>query len=197
MEVATVKIGEIVTADSAAFSFQCHALGQPPPLGSLVLTGEADALIYGIVHSASTLPIDRGRQVQALGPEFQDEAALYQQHPELDQLLRTEVQALIAGYGNGSALRYSLPPRPARIHGFVLLASASQVQQFTRDLSFVATLVGADVPHRDHALAACLRLAAAAHDKPRDFLVGAGREAARLLAADAPRLHLLLRQIAP
>ena len=191
-----VKIGEIVTADSATFSFQCHALGQPPPLGSLVLTGDADASIYGIVHSASTLPIDRGRQVQALGAQFQDEAALYRDHPELDQLLRTEVHALVAGHRSANALRYTLPPHPARIHGFVLLASASQVREFTRDLSFIATLTGADVPHRDHALAACLRLAAAAHEKPRDFLVGAGREAARLLAADAPRLHLLLRQIA-
>lgn len=191
------KIGEVVNADSAGFRVQCYELHEPPLLGSFLEYHEGTTTIWGVVLTAETSPIDSGRPVMALGAPEESEEELLRKHPELSILFRTDVQALVVGYRENGGVRQGLPPRPARIHGFVSLASPSQVREFTVDLTFIATLISTDVPHRDHALASCLRLASAAHETPRDFLVSAGREVARLLAADAPRLHLLLRQITP
>ena len=108
----------------------------------------------------------------------------------------------MVGYRGAGGVSHVLPPRPARLHGFVHLADPGAVREFTRSPHFLANLVSAAPPEADHAAAAFVRLARRAHPDPAAFqlvvlwfLVTAGKELARLLARDVQRLNTLLRMI--
>ena len=195
MTTTSGRLGEVIEASSTSFIAQCHRLGEPPPLGALVKTTENGVDIYAVVHNASTGSIDPGRRFVALGRDEATEEDVYRTHPELSQLLRTDFEAQVVGHREGEALRQYLPPRPARIHAFVHLASGDEVRAFTGSLHFLPILANAQVPTRDDALAACLRLASEAHQDPMVFLVRAGKELANLLARDTQRLNNVLRQL--
>lgn len=192
-----VKIGEVVEASSAGFTAQCYRLGEPPPLGALVVTGDGPVELFAVVSGAGTGGIDPSRKVTAMGHDEASEEGIYAAHPELAQLLRTDFQALAVGYRAGGAVRYVLPPRPARVHAFVREASAEQARDFTRDLAFLRLLVSASAPVGDDAAAAFLRRASQAHPDPRAFLVRAGKALAGLLAQDGQRLAALLGMLRP
>ena len=187
------NLGEVIEASTANFIAQCHRLGEPPPLGSLVKATDGEAELYAVVHNASTGSIDPGRRPITLGHEEATEEELYRAHPELPQLLRTDFEALVVGHRAGEELHQRLPPRPARIHSFVYPVPQEELREFTRSLHFLQALAGAPVPTRDGALAACLRLASLAHPDGDVFLLRAGRELARLLAQDSQRLNMLLQ----
>ena len=187
------RLGEVIEATTATFVAQCHRLGEPPALGSLVTTSDGDVRIYGVVHNAATGSIDPGRRFIALGQEEEREEDVYRSHPELDQLLRTDFQTIVVGHLADGVIRQHLPPRPARIHNFVQLAPEEELREFTRALGFLPVLVHAPVATRDEAVAACIRLAGPAHDDRDAFLVRAGKELAVLLAHDSQRMNTLLR----
>ena len=189
------RLGEVVEASVSHLVAQCHRLGEPPALGSLVRTSDGGLDRYGVVYDSSTRSIDPGRRFMALGQEEVSQEDVYRSHPELSQLLRTDFEALVVGYRDRGAFRHFLPPRPAAIHAFVFLASDEELRSFTEPLGFLHSLLGAAVPTRDEALAAFLRLAAPVHPDPDDFLLRAGKEVAALLAGDALRLNALLRRI--
>ena len=191
------RLGEVVEASTAEFVAQCHRLGEPPPLGSLVRATDGEVELYGVVHNASTGSIDPGRRFIALGQEEATEEDLYRSHPELGQLLRTDFQTLVVGHKVNGALRQYLPPRPARIHSFVNLATVEDLREFTTSLGFLPILANAPVATRDDALAACLRLASDTHENGGEFLKRAGKELAMLLAHDSQRLNTLLRRLSP
>lgn len=187
--------GEVVQSSISGFVAQCHRLEDPPVLGSLVTTNDGGTKIYAVVCNATTGSIDPGRRSMALGQGEAEEEGVYRSHPELAQLLRTDFEALIVGCQAESDVRYSLPPRPARIHAFVHAASTKQLCEFTAPLRFLHFLMNASAPTRDDALASCLRLASAAHPDPKAFLLQAGKELANLLGRDTPRLNIILRQL--
>ena len=189
------RLGEVVEASVSHLVAQCHRLGEPPALGSLVRTSDGGLDRYGVVYDSSTRSIDPGRRSMALGQEEVSQEDVYRSHPELSQLLRTDFEALVVGYRDRGAFRHFLPPRPAAIHAFVFLASDEELRSFTKPLGFLHSLLGAAVSTRDEALAAFLRLAAPVHPDSDDFLLRAGKEVAALLAGDALRLNALLRRI--
>ncbi len=192
--MTTEKLGEVVEASTASFTVHCHKLGEPPPLGSLVTVADGDVHIYGVVHNATTGSIDPSRKALALGEELASAEEVYEEHPELTKLLRTDFTALVVGYTCKEAVRYNLPPRPAKIHGFAHIASKKESQEFTKGFQFLDVLLNADAQNRDAALAACLRQAAEAQTD-KDYLVRAGKELANLLAQDSRRLNTILRMM--
>ena len=191
------RLGEVVEADTAGFMAQCDRLGEPPALGTLVTARDGDVELYAVVCHAATAGIDPSRTVVALGADEESEEGVYRSHPELAQLLRTDIRALVVGHRHGGRLLQHLPPRPARIHGFVYQAKPEQVREFTETLDFLAYLVRGAPPASDDATAACLRLAGQAHPDQRAFLVRAGKALAGLLAQDSQRLHVLLQMVGP
>ena len=190
------KIGEVIEARTTEFVSQGYELHQPPPFGSLVKTREGQVEIYGVVHNAATTPLDPGRRPIARGREEEAEGDIYRSHPQLSQLLRTEFAALVVGHREGDSLHYRLPPRPARIHGFVYLCDPQEVRDFGGCLDFLNTLVSAPLAGRSEELvAACLRTLSQAQEDGRSFLVAAGKELALLLRGELPRLNAILRRI--
>ena len=195
MSMQIARLGEIIEASIPAFTAQCHRLGEPPPLGAIVRTGDGNIDLYGVVCNASTGSMDPGRHFIALGQDEETEEDIQRSHPELTQLLRTVFDVLVVAHRSSGTVRPHLPPRPARIHAFVHEAAPEEVLALTSPPGFLHTLANATVPTRDDALAACLRLAAALHDDPEAFLVQGGKELARLLARDTQRLGVILRQL--
>ena len=188
------KIGEVIEASTGEFMAQCYELHQPPPFGSLVKAREGEVEIYGVVSRAETTSIEPGRRPIARGREEAEEEDVFRSSPQLARLLRTDFTALVVGHEEGQKLHHYLPPRPAKIHSFVYLCDAEEVEKFSQSLDFLSILVGV-VVQADELIAASLRHAAAAHRDPGDFLTRAGRELAVLLGGETNRLNTILRRI--
>ncbi len=191
------RIGEVVKASTREFTAQCYELFQPPPLGSLVKTGQPGDETFALVYEASTSSIDPGRTPIALGKDTASEEDIYQAHPQLPQLLRTDFRALVVGHRQQGKLRRYLPAMPARVHAFVYLCSDTEVKEFTASLDFIASLLESNVSNKEEAIAAFLRRASAVQDDSQDFLVKAGKLLANLLAGDSARLNTLLKRMRP
>jgi hypothetical protein len=188
------KIGEIIEASTGEFMAQCYELHQPPPFGSMVKTREGEIEIYGVVCEATTTSIEPGRRPIARGREEAEEEDIFRSSPQLAKLLRTDFSALVVGHKENERLYHYLPPRPAKIHSFVYLCDAEEVEKFSRSFDFLSILVNAK-RQADELIAACLRHAAQAQPDPRAFLVRAGKELAVLLAGEVSRLDTILRRI--
>jgi hypothetical protein len=186
------KIAEVIEAGTARFAAQCYELYEIPPLGSLVRTGD----IYGIVAGAATASLEPNRRPIARGKDETSEEAVYQSSPQLLKLLRSEFEAVVVGYRDDERLRQYLPPRPARIHGFVYLCQPDEVREFGRGLDFLSVLLGAALPiPAEELVAAALREMARAQEDGRAFLVAAGKELASLLSGDFIRLKNILGRL--
>ena len=192
--VLSSKIGEVIQASTSEFIAQCYELHLPPPFGSLVKTREGEVEIYGVVSRAETTSIEPGRRPIARGRDEDNEEDIYRTSPQLARLLRTDFTALVVGHEEGQKLNHYLPPRPAKIHSFIYLCDAEEIEKFSQSLDFLSILVGVGV-QADELIAASLRHAASAHRDPGDFLTRAGKELAVLLGGEISRLNNILRRI--
>jgi hypothetical protein len=186
------RIAEVVEASSTSFMAQCYELYKSPALGSLVKTGD----IYGIVGNAVTSGIDPGRHALARGKDEPTEEAIFQNNPQLLQLLRTEFKVVVVGYHKDGNLYHYLPPEPARIHAFVYQCQPEEVRAFSRSFGFLNTLlhVSLDTPGEE-LVAAALRQMSQAQEDAHNFLVTAGKELSVLLSGDFIKLKSILGRL--
>jgi hypothetical protein len=191
------KIGEVIEASTGQFVAECYELHSPPPLGSLVKTGDGEVEIYGVVCNASTESVDPGRRPIARGKEEATEEGIYRQNPQLSKLLRSTFDTLVVGHskGEGTSPLHYLPPRPPRVHSFVHPCPQDEVRRFTQSLDFLNVLLSAKINSVDEIVSACLRQASFAHTDRHAFLVKAGKELAILLGYELNRLNAILRRI--
>jgi hypothetical protein len=190
------RVGEVIEASTTEFVAQCYELYQSPPLGSLVKTRDLPVELYGIVYNATTTSLDPGRRPIARGKDEASEEAIYRSSPQLLELLRSEFSALVVGHRQGEQWHQYLPPKPARIHGFVYLCPAEEVKEFGQSFSFLTLLINARLPvPTDELIAACLRQMGRTYEDPHAFLVAAGKELAVLLGSEFNRLKAILERI--
>ena len=192
------RVGEVIEAGTTGFVAQCYELYNSPPLGSLVKTGNEDVESFGIVYFAETSGIEPGRRPVARGKNEPSEAAIYSSSPQLTKLLRTEFSALVVAHRQKDGIRYYLPDRPARIHGFVYQCPIEEVKDFSRSLDFLQLVLNSQlsVPVEE-VVAASLRQMSRVSEDPHRFLVAAGKELAVLLGGDFARLKAILGRIRP
>ena len=109
-----------------------------------------------------------------------------------------EVCVLVVGYRSGGSVFQRLPPQPPLSLDVIHTCTGPELVEFTEALDYFRLVLDQrDLP-ADELLAANLRYAAQARPGgERDFLLGAGRELARLLALDLARLDAILRRIRP
>ena len=108
------------------------------------------------------------------------------------------VDVIIVGHGEGLKCYQRLPPQPPRTLDEISTCGNPEVVRFTTAHDWLRTVLGSMDGPADQILVAALRLARDARpsDAERDqYLVGAGRELAKLLALDLPRLDGILRQL--
>ena len=193
--VMSRRVGEVVESASTSFVAQCYQLHGAPHLGSLVRTGSPE--VYGVVCRVSTEPLDASRPVLARGESAASEEAVFRDNPQLERLLTSRFEALIAGYRENGNDRQFLPPVPPRVHSFVYACTPEEVVRFTSCLDLLRLLINSNVPMSDEVLGACLREAAVVHPDPAGFLLRAGKSLAVELAGDLPRLNAVLKKVAP
>jgi hypothetical protein len=193
------KIAEIIETASTGFTAQCYDLNAAPALGALIKTTVDGIVIYAVVSHAATTSMEPGRKPVARGRDETDETAVFAANPQLEKLMRCEIEAVIAGHvGADGTVRHHLPPRPARLHGFVYDCDAAEIRDFSARAGFIPLLLAAQGPVPPEELtAAALRAIGSAYegDARRAFLVAAGQTLARLLAADYNRLKTILERL--
>ena len=190
------RVGEVIEASTTDFVAQCYELYQSPPLGSLVKTRDESVELYGIVYNATTTSLEPGRRPIARGKDEVAEEEIYRSSPQLLKLLRSEFSALVVGHRQGDKLYHYLPPKPARIHGFVYLCSPEEVKEFSQSLDFLNILVNTHLPVSvDELVAAALRRMSQAYEDRHTFLVAAGKELAVLLSGQFNQLKAILGRI--
>ena len=190
------RVGEVIEASTTDFVAQCYELYQSPPLGSLVRTRDELVELYGIVYNAATTSFEPGRRPIARGKDEATEEAIYRSSPQLLKLLRSEFGALVVGHRQGDKLYHYLPPKPARIHGFVYLCPAEEVKEFSQSFGFLNILINTHLPvSTDELIAACLRQMSQVYEDRHAFLVAAGKELAILLSGQLNQLKAILERI--
>jgi len=190
------RVGEVVEASSTQFIAQCYELYQVPSLGALVKTADASVELYGIVYHAATSGIEPGRRPIARGKDETSEEAIYQSNPQLLKLLKSEFCGLVVGHRQDGKLYHYLPPKPARIHGFVYLCPPEEVKEFSQSFDFLNILLNARLPiSSEELVAAALRQMSQSQEDSRAFLVAAGKELALLLSGQFQQLKSILGRI--
>ncbi len=186
------RIGEVIEASTTDFVAQCYELYRLPPLGSLVKTGD----MYGVIYSAATTSVEQGRRPIARGKDETSEEEIYRSSPQLLKLLRSEFSALVIGHRQDGKLYHYLPPKPARIHGFVYMCSSEEIKEFSQSFDFLNILVNTHLPVSiDELVAASLRQMSQAYEDRHTFLVAAGKELAILLSGQFNQLKAILGRI--
>ena len=192
----TQRVGEVIKASTTDFVAQCYELYQSPPLGSLVKTRDSDVELYGIVYNATTTSLEPGRRPIARGKDETTEEGIYQASPQLLKLLKSEFGAVVVGHRQGDTLHHYLPPKPARIHGFVYLCSPQEVKEFSQSFSFLNILINTRLPvSPEELIAASLRQMSEVYENHRAFLVTAGKELAISLSGNFNQLKAILERI--
>jgi len=191
-----VPVGEIIDTSVAEFSAQACELNVAPPFGGFVKVTGPDRTVYGVVFAIHTGSLEPGGRAVLRGRDGMRDKAIFDQNPDLEQLLRTEFSALVIAFSEGGTLRSYLPPSPPHLHWSVVECDLAEIVKLTARLDYLRTILSANDAPVDALLAANIRLAATAHADNRGFLVQAGRELATLLKHDYPRLTSILRALA-
>ncbi len=187
------RVGEVIEASTTDFVAQCYELYELPPLGSLVKTRDQVVEQFGVVYRATTTSFEPGRRPIARGKDELSEEALYQANPQLMKLLRSEFGVLVVGHREADRLHHFLPPRPARLHGFVYLCSPEEIREFSQSFGFLNILVNTHLAIASgETVAAALRQMSRVYEDPHRFLVSAGKELAVLLSGDFSQLKTIL-----
>jgi len=197
-------IGEIIEASTTEFLAESRELHSPPPFGSFVKvawTGESSAddpfelqpAIYGVVHHATTSPVDTGRRLRAF---WKNEDELKEQQPELDEwMLVTNFRAVIIGYCENGQVSQILPPMPPKLLTRVHPCEPGEIKKITEQKHFLRTLLLFTGAPTEEVVAAAIRTAWKVSGED-SFLVEAGKELANLLKDDYDRLQAIMRRVA-
>ncbi len=187
------RVGEVIEASTTDFVAQCYELNQSPPLGSLVKTRDQSVELYGIVYHATTTSLELGRRPIARGKDEASEEEIYRSNPQLLKLLMSEFSVLVVGHREDDKLCHYLPPKPARIHGFVYLCRPEEVREFSQSFGFLNILLNTGLPiPADELIAASLRRMSQAYEDRHAFLVAVGKELAILLSSEFNHLKAIL-----
>ena len=195
-----LQVGRVLRTSTQSFVIGCEVMRPDiPTFGSYV---RAEGLtpgsaIYGLIYDVSVEDDPFVRQF--IGADPPDEIIQDQRE---NRQVPIEVSVLAVGVGQGlgsndETVRHRLPAQPPVTLDWLYQCSDEEVQAFTARLDYFRLVLEARDAPADELLATSLRAGAAARPEREreDFLVGAGRELARLLAGDPVRLEGLLRRL--
>lgn len=194
------RIGEVIETSTVGFWAESDELHTLPPLGALVSVTLPDGeTLYGVVAFGQTAGVDPGRRAVRRGNADVFDGAIYDQHPELQRILRTTFQVVTIGYvGADGRPRHHLPPCPPPLHYSVQRCDRATVEAFTATPRYFPTLaasVGEVSP--EQLLAAHIRCIYGDRGHDTVWLNAAGQQVARLLKRDYDRLLTVLEAIDP
>ncbi len=194
-----MRIGEIIETETTSFVAESFTLHQPPPLGSLVkVEVEGQPRIYGVVSHGTTASPEPGRRAVRRSSEGVYDEAIYEAHPQLKRVLRTEFTVLLVGCVENGRLRHHLPSQPPPLHHSVHRCTADEVRAFTERRTYLRLLLAAEGPvPAEQLMAAHVRAAYRQRGNDAQWLEATARDLASLLKNDYERLMTVLYAIEP
>jgi hypothetical protein len=185
-------IGEVVQAFTTRFRAISAKVFEPPRFGSFVKVSSTGGQIYGVVAGVETASFDSARRAMAFGMPWEQ---LLREQPQLIELIQTEFDAVVIGYGAGESLHHYLPPYPPRLHDFVSSCTPTEVAALTDSLEFVRTLAEMrDAPVHE-LVSAAIREASLARGRDEAFVAEAARAVADLFKDDYDLAMSIVRRI--
>ncbi|MQF85950.1 MAG: hypothetical protein FI734_00565 [SAR202 cluster bacterium] len=188
----SVRFGEVIESSIEHLTGQCHSLYDSPALGSLVKIGDS---IFGIIDGIYTGAIDPSRGVIARGHNVSNEEEIYQDHPQLDQLMRTTISVIIIGFEENAKINQYLPPLPPRIHSFIYRCTPDEIRKFIEHIDFLALLLRKNIPTIDDVVAATIKHALQVSEDPSSFLLKATQSIACQLPSDLSRVGSIIKRL--
>ncbi|MAT07689.1 MAG: hypothetical protein ACJ0A8_04705 [Dehalococcoidia bacterium] len=185
-------IGEVIRASSTEFETQCYELYQFPPLGSLVISDDENP-VFGIVSHSVTESLDPSRTPRPRGPGLENVKAIYEESPQLNNLLTSRFTAITVGYLKDQSIVMRLSPVPPRILSLTRICTDSELNEFSSDFDFVSRLLNSSFASSDDVLASFLNIASSLRTDPDQYLIDIGKEIASLLPGQMRRVNLILR----
>jgi hypothetical protein len=196
----TFPVGWVLRASTVGFTVGCRVL-QPsvPQFGNLVKVplpdDEIPMYVFGLIYDVQVQDDPAVRQLILAG-ELRSEVVQDQRE---NRLVPIEVSVLVVGYQQGEGIRQGLPPQPPVSLDEMKMCDEADIRAFTQRLDYLRLVLNAGQIPADELLVAHLQQAAATYsDEARNrFLLGVGRELARLLSFDLVRLDGILQRIKP
>jgi hypothetical protein len=190
--MAEEYIAEVIESSTTEFTAQTRELHGAPPFGAFVKVG-APVTIMAMVYDISTGSAELNRRPVAYG---KTEEELRLEQPQIFELLRTEIRALIVGYREPRGVKQITPPQPPRLHSFVNICAEAEVQEFTCGFDYFRTITGVGGILADELLITAIQQTCQVHGNlAHQFLIRSGKELARLLRDDYDRLESIFRRV--
>ena len=190
-------LGRVLRSSSSTFTFGYNQPDEAPPVfGSLTRAELGDQHVYGLVYDVVVHDDPFVRQIVAAAGALTETKI---QDMRQRRQVPVEVTALAIAYRQHDHIYQRIPPRPPGALQPIFSCSHEEIRLALADFDFFHTVLNNTLCPADELLAASLREAARCQlpGQRQDYLLRAGRELARLLAADLPRLDSILRRIAP
>lgn len=190
-------LGRVLRSSSATFTFGYNQPDEAPPVfGSLVRAELGDQHVYGLVYDVVVHDDPFVRQIVAAAGALTETRI---QDMRQRRQVPVEVTALAVAYRQDNNIFQRIPPRPPGALQPIFSCSQEEIRLTLADFDFFHTVLNNALCPTDELLAASLRESARCQlpGQEQDYLLRAGRELARQLATDLPRLDSILRRMAP
>jgi len=190
-----ITVGRVLRSSTAGFAIGCRVLREDvPEFGALVKVAQGNTEITGLIYDVQFVDDPLVRQIitaDSMPEELRKDQS--------QRLAPIEISVLVVGFARDGQVYQHLPPQPPATLDQIVTCTPDEVIAFTREFTFLRTILNAKDAPADELVAASLRIAAAARSESerRAFLLDAGRELARLLSVDPVRLEGILRRIKP
>jgi hypothetical protein len=185
-------IGEVVEASTTRFRSIASKVFEPPRFGSFVKVSSDAGQTYGVVSGVETGSFDSARRTMAFGMPWDQ---LVREQPQLMELIQTEFDTVVIGYGAGDSLHHFLPPYPPRLHDFVSSCSPTEVAALTDSFEFVRTLAALRDGPVHELVSAAIREASLARGRDARFIAEAARAVAELFKDDYDLAMSIVRRL--
>lgn len=190
-----ILLGRVLRSSTATYTFGYNRVDDdPPPFGALIRADVAAESVYGLVYDVVVHDDPFVRQIVAAGEQM-DETRIQ----DMRQRRQTpvEITALAVAHSRGETIYQRIPPRPPAALQPIYACAETEVRRALARFDYFRTVLNNSQCPAEELLAASLRQAARCQlpgdDQP--YLLAAGREIARLLAADPARLEAILRRL--
>ena len=187
-------IGEVIETSAFNLTIQCHKLYESPAIGSLLKCG-TETIVYSIISNIKTQSIDTTRTTIALAQNVFSVEDVYQENPQLQNLLSTSLNTIVVGYKQNTHINHEIPSIPPKIHDLTYNCTLEETLEFSQTFGFLRILRSSNSAHIDDVIVSFLRSTLGNSKNPSQLLLRAGQELARLLKDDTQRLTQILERI--
>ena len=125
-----------------------------------------------------TESLDPSRTPRPRGPGLENVKAIYEESPQLNNLLTSRFTAITVGYMKDQSIVMRLSPVPPRILSLTRICTDSELNEFSSDFDFVSRLLNSSFASSDDVLAAFLNIASSLRTDPDQYLIDIGKEIA-------------------